>query len=833
MGEPSPARGSAGVMKAVAAGVLLCAAFALLEWVIPGSIVGSGDAALHHLFLSFLILALGASLTAFLIFRDRYINAREKLAASEMRFRTAFRTSPDSININRLSDGLYIEVNEGFLALTGYAREEVVGKTSVELSIWSDLADRERLVAGLREKGEFQNLHAWFRIKDGSRKFCLMSAKIIMLDGVPHILSVTRDISDLKAAQDERRKSEEKYERIFQNMGDVYYEASLAGTLLEISPSVKTLLGYERELVLGEPIVKYYADPTQRDEFIRHLTTDGEVNDYWVVLTTNFGRTTHVSVNARLVDDAGHGDARYCGTIRDIEYQYRARKALAQSEEKYRALVEHANSMILRLTPGGEVIFANEFALEFLGFAPGELIGRNAVGLLFAPSEERDAGLYLEGRFTPGVFVAETLKKDGSRAFVNWSVSFYGEAPGTSGAALFVGNDVTARIEAERKLQAMEAHLAAAQKFEALGTLASGIAHDFNNVLSAIIGYAELSMLALPEGERARDHQANILAAANRAAQLVRQILTFARRADRQAIPVHLSPLARETVNFLRASLPANIEIRKDIATDGVVEGDPARIHQVLMNLCTNAVKAMPEGGILTVAAKIETIEEGWEPPLKPGKYYLLTVADTGVGMSEEVRARAFDPFFTTRGDAGGTGMGLAVVRGIVSDLGGEITVESAPGAGSSFRVYLPLIEGGQEAFAPESGIEPTGSELILLVEDEKLIADATARNLESLGYRVIVSLDANEALMIFRRTPGIFDLVIADMTMPGMTGDLLVSKLRVYRKDVPIILCSGFSERMNDEKARALCVSSYLQKPLTRGELARATRKALDGKVD
>lgn len=827
--------GSGVIAKAAASGASLALALVLVELIFSDFGDAKTSPLLHNYFILGVILLFGLALTLFVIYKHRFGLARENLAASEERFRTAFHTSPDSISINRLPDSRYVEVNDGFCALSGFAREEVIGHTPNELAVWVDHGERAKFLEGLKSKGEVKNLEANFRLKDGSIIPGLVSAKMITLGGKPHILSVTREIGELKEAQRARAKSQEKYARIFGNIQDVYYEATVRGMLIDISPSVEKVLGYTPTEAVGNAIVDFYVNPGDRGAFIKELTSKGEVYDYLVELKDKRGGGKHVSVNARLVPDPHGGEARYCGTIRDVELQHRAQEALARSEGKYRALVERSNSMILRLDGAGRIVFANEYALDFLGRGPGELLGRDAKELMASPQEKGGANPALSEAAGMGhAILAEVARPDGGRAFVNWSVSADRNGSGETKGYLCVGLDVTAEVEAERKVQLMEAHLAQAQKFEALGTLASGIAHDFNNVLSAVVGYAELTLLSVPEGSPASEHQKAILAAGDRAAQLVRQILTFARRnEENRTVTVMLAPLTREVLKFLRASLPANVEIIQRIGANAVVEADPTRIHQVLMNLCTNAVKAMPEGGALTVTLGRRTVPpdaQGIEAALKHGEYCLLTVADTGVGMPPDVLSRAFDPFFTTRVGEGGTGMGLAVVRGIVADLKGDILVESEIGKGSTFMVYLPFAS--PEAIAAETRESevPTGSGRVLVVDDEPPIADATARMLESLGYRAIVATGAGEALASFEGGPETFDLAIVDMTMPGMTGDRLIAKLRALRPGLPAILCSGFSERMNEEKAAALNLSAYLTKPLTRGELARAAKKALKG---
>ena len=394
----------------------------------------------------------------------------------------------------------------------------------------------------------------------------------------------------------------------------------------------------------------------------------------------------------------------------------------------------------------------------------------------------------------------------------------------------------------ERKLAAEEAaklqsRLKQAQKMEALGTLAGGIAHDFNNILSAIIGYTELSKMKLPEDSKVRAYQDEIFKAGNRAKDLVKQILIFSRQTEHELKPVPVKFIIKEALALLRASLPSTIEIHQDTQTDSLVLSDPTQIHQILMNLCTNAGHAMEQkGGVLRVDMVDVELDSGFTatyPDLKPGPYIKLTVSDTGYGMSSEVMNRIFDPFFTTKERGMGTGMGLSVVHSIVESYGGVVGAYSEPGKGSAFKVFLPVIEGKQKS---EAGVEkpiPKGTERILLVDDEPSLVEMGKELLEILGYEVTTSVSSNDALEIFKAEPERFDLVITDMTMPNMTGENLAKELIAIREDIPVILCTGFSSGMTEKNVKSMGIRAFVAKPILRQDMAETIRKVLDRGID
>jgi len=381
----------------------------------------------------------------------------------------------------------------------------------------------------------------------------------------------------------------------------------------------------------------------------------------------------------------------------------------------------------------------------------------------------------------------------------------------------------------------LEAQLQQVDRMQSIGTLAGGIAHDFNNILSAIIGYTELTVDYLEKGSLPYNNLQEVLEAGERAKDLINQILTFSRQSKQDLKPLQLKLIINEVLKLIRATFPSSIEIQKDLTSDAAILGDQIKIHQVLMNLCTNASHAMQEkGGMLSVSLSEVELDSSYivkHFDIKPGSYLKLSISDTGHGMSASLMGHIFDPFFTTKEKGKGTGMGLSVVHGIVKSHNGTIHVYSEPGEGSTFNVYLPIIEKQLEQKIRAKKPIPTGTEHILFVDDEESLIDMGKQSLVSLGYNVTTRISSIEALELFKTQPDAFDLVITDLTMTNMTGDELAEKIMAIRPDIPVILCTGFSTRITEEKAKSMGIKAFIMKPMIRKDIAETIRKVIDHK--
>jgi PAS domain S-box-containing protein len=506
-----------------------------------------------------------------------------------------------------------------------------------------------------------------------------------------------------------------------------------------------------------------------------------------------------------------------------IRFRTRVERELRISEERFKQLSESSSDGIVIHNQGVALHF-NQVFLDMYGYSSDELRDRDVIALLLSPESQAIARKRVEENSCEPYEVVG-IRKNGQE----FPVEIRARYLELEGRLLRVTS--TRDLTQQKK---MEAHLVQSQKLEAIGTLAGGIAHDFNNILSAILGYAQLAQLEAPRGSELLSDLDQIVVAGNRARDLVRQILTFSRQTLSEAIPLSLISIVKETLKMIRASLPTTIEIRTRLESDAFILADPTLIHQVLMNLVTNAALAMrADGGTLDIELKNRVLsldEIASYPGVQPGKFVQLSVGDTGCGMSPDVQRRIFEPFFTTRSPGEGTGLGLSMVHGIVHNLGGAILVYSEEGKGSVFRVLLPVYQESAVESEPEPGDDdlPRGTERILVVDDETFQTDLASRILGGLGYRVTTVNSSLEALSLFQQDPTAFDLVISDMTMPRMTGDVLVSRLREARANIPVLLCTGYSERVTNEKMEKWGIQAFAVKPLSRREMAEKVREAL-----
>jgi signal transduction histidine kinase/CheY-like chemotaxis protein len=388
------------------------------------------------------------------------------------------------------------------------------------------------------------------------------------------------------------------------------------------------------------------------------------------------------------------------------------------------------------------------------------------------------------------------------------------------------------RREAEKAQ--LDRALRHSQKMEAIGTLSGGIAHDFNNILGIIMANTELAISEVPEGSPSFQKLDGVLKAVIRAKDLIMQILTFSHKNQQELSPLQIGPIVKECLKMMRASLPATIEIRHDIAdSPGIILSDPTRIHQVLINLCNNAAYAMKDkGGILKVGLKNVSLDENDAKQYKglvPGDYLSLTVKDTGEGIEPEIMERIFEPYFTTKAMGVGSGMGLAIVHGIVQNSGGAIRAESEPGKGTSFEILFPVIEIQPRPQVETGGTFAKGSERILFVDDEDNLVLAARYNLERFGYDITTETNPLQALELFKSRPDQFDIVITDMTMPDMTGESLAKAVMEIRPDIPVIICTGFSDRISEQQAKGMGAKAFVMKPVLTGDMTRIIRKVLD----
>lgn len=520
------------------------------------------------------------------------------------------------------------------------------------------------------------------------------------------------------------------------------------------------------------------------------------------------------------------------GTSQDITKQVLDEKALRDSEEKYRNIFENAVEGFFRSTPEGRFIDVNPAFSKMLGYeSPEEVVSSItdiATEYYVDPEDRRRYQKELQKSGQVDDMEFRVRRKDGSEIWVANSTKAYFDEEGNVIRYEGIINDITERIKTEEERDKLRIQLAQGQKMQAIGTLAGGVAHDFNNILSSIIGFSELALENVEKESVLEDSLQEILSAGVRAKELVKQILTFARKNDTTPKPVDVQKAAKEALRFLRSIIPTSVDIQSRLESNALVMGDSSQIQQLFMNLCTNAAYAMEkEGGVLEVQLRDVTFDE--HPNLGAGRFVEIRISDTGIGIHAKHLSSIFDPYFTTKGLGEGTGLGLAVVHGIVKQAGGDISVQSDIGKGTVFTTHLPALDSRTQVAEDAREDTPVGTERILFVDDEKPIARMSRQILKGLGYEVMAFTSSSEALDAFRSDPNAFDLVVTDMTMPQMNGDKLAKAMLSIRSDIPVILCTGYSRQISKQKAAELGIRAFAMKPLDKRELANIVRTVLD----
>jgi len=732
-----------------------------------------------------------------------------------------------------------VSCNPQFEEMFQFKESEIRGKNLDEIVVSAAYTGSAISYTSRVLKGEAVHGSSRRKRKDGKLiDVEFFGVPVIVDNEILGIYAIYRDITAEKRARQALQESEARYRNLFEGVPVALYRTSPSGRILQANPALVQLLGYPNLQTLLEVNAEEIEDPEERKRMLALLMETGEIRDFETQLRRYDGTLIWVQDTARAVHDAEGRLLHYEGSLVDVTERKSARLALHESEKKYRDLFDTISDFIYTHDLEGHFVTVNRAAAETLGYIPKDLIGRPISDFMFPEYRHAFYEEYLPRIKRDGALdgITKYLAHDGSTHYIEYRsvlVNQNGRNPVVSGS----GRNITDRILAQREVSRLEQQLQQAQKMEAIGTLAGGVAHDFNNILAAIIGYTELAGLQLADDHKAIGSLKEVLKAGHRAKDLVKQILSFSRQSQQELRPVDITPIVKEALKLLRASLPATIDIKQNIeSTMGTVQADPTQIHQVLMNLCTNAAHAMRrEGGTLEVTIKkmdVDTIAAREYADLHPGPYLRLTVKDTGHGIPSDILQRIFEPYFSTKGRDQSTGLGLAVVHGIVKSHRGIVLVESEPGQGTTFHVYLPLINGTTYTQRmPASEALPTGTESILFVDDEGVLVDIGKKMLEHLGYEVVTRTSSIEALEMFRTNPDRFELVITDMTMPNMTGETLAKEIMKIRNDMPIILCTGFSERISEEKAKALGIRKFLMKPLVLREFAKTIREALDTK--
>ena len=644
------------------------------------------------------------------------------------------------------------------------------------------------------------------------------------------------DITERKRVEKALRESERKWRNILVSTPQIGISLDPQARIVFANEHLLKLTGWKRREIIGRDWFEMFIPEYIREEVRKVFQTTISQKDaldfsnYENEILTRSGDLLNIAwSNVVNKDSEGNVSEITCLGV-DLTERRKAENEIRKQKRLFETMFNTIPDGVVITNTRREIQLANKGVETTFGYRPEDLLGKSTEMLYANQSKYREAGsaVFDKNAKKPGdLYITRYRKKSGQE--------FTGE---TFGAKLldennqWIGNlgimrDITEREQAEMRVQQ-------AQKMESIGNLAGGIAHDFNNILFPIIGIAELLLEDLPKDSQEYENAQEILRAGKRGSDLVNQILAFSRQSAHQLIPVRAQQILREVLKLMRATIPSYIEIHEDIQSDcGLMMANPTQIHQVAMNIITNAFHAMEsDGGKITVKLKEVTLESGELPGsfLESGRYAVLSISDSGHGMSADLLTKIFEPYFTTKEQGKGTGLGLAVAYGIVKEHKGEIKVYSELGKGTTFNIYLPVMSrpSGMESH-DATEVNHSGHERILVVDDEAAIAKLEKQMLERLGYKVTSRVNSLEAVEVFKARPDDFDVVVTDMTMPHLTGDQLVRELRMIRPDIPVIICTGFSERINAGKAEKIGIQGFLMKPILKAELSRIVRKVLD----
>ena len=726
-----------------------------------------------------------------------------------------------------------IEVNRRLCEMYGYSREELVGQSAEILHLdRTQFEGFRQWFDNARNDGPLMQIEYQYRRKDGSTFWAVISGGALVLpDGNMGVVWSLTDISDKKQTEAELAIERSHMQTLFEVNGSGMLVVSATRQILQVNSQFCNLFGYSREELVGQSARVLHVDQQHYEDWAPRFQ---EAKAGFPIASADYpwrrkDGTVFWCFFAGVKMHLPSGESGVLWNVIDIT----ERKKIEEQLYLMLFAINAANEGFFLADESGGIRFVNDGACRSLGYSREELLAMRVFDIDPVESVEKwpEHWQYL---MEHGSRTIETVHraKDGTEFPVEVSIS----SVTYNGISYICGlaRDITERLRAEEEKTKLESQLRQSQKMEAIGTLAGGIAHDFNNILAIILGYAELTLYETPETDPRRNKLSEIIKATTRAKDLVRQILDFSRKVERTRKPFLLAPLLKETLNMVRASIPSTIAIEERIsAEDSTVLGDPSQLHQVIINLCTNAFHAMEEqGGTLSIT--LDSVQLGREEAtgleIGEGRYVRLIVADSGCGISPALQSRIFEPYFTTKGVGKGSGMGLAVVHGILRSHGGLVRLTSQEGRGSSFEVLLPaMAQPAVEKVEEEGSSCPPGTERILVVDDEPAITEMVNQWLGRLGYRVTTSNNSVEALAMVRENPSGFDLIVTDQSMPFMPGSELAKEVLAIRPDLPIILCTGYSAILTEEKAMELGIKRYAHKPLQGNELARLVREVLD----
>ena len=733
--------------------------------------------------------------------------------------------------LNTLDDPIFVKdeqhrwvlLNDSSCLVMGGDRKDLIGKTDYDI-FPKEQADvfweKDNLVFETGKININEEEITW-----NGKLHTISTKKSLYIDAIKeskYLVGNIRDITEQKRAIEDRLK----LAAIVETSDDAIIAKTLDGNIVSWNNGAEKIYGYSAQEVIGKHIsilCPQYLEK-EADDFIEIIRNGENLKSFVTKRLRKDGNAIDVSLTISPIKNNKNEIIGASTIARDITHF----KHTVEDKNRLLKAIEQVAESIVITDIDGSIQYINPAFIKTTGYSLDESLGKNPS---FFKSNKHDNYFYrnlwltiTRGDVWEGHLI--NRKKDGTLFEEAVTISPVKNESGVITNFVAVKRDVTDEVALEKQLQQ-------SQKFEAVGTLAGGIAHDFNNILSSIIGFTELALDDSVKGSSIENSLQEVYSAGKRAKDLVKQILTFARQSDEELKPIKAKLIVKEVVSFLRSSIPTTIKIKQKIKSESWIMGNPTQLHQVLMNLCTNAAYAMEkDGGTLEVGLtdiRIDSKNTILDLKLNPCDYVKLIVSDTGTGISPEIIETIFEPYFTTKPPGEGTGLGLALIQGIVEKYNGKIIVESELGKGSVFTIYFPIFKTTETYRSYGTEPLPTGSERILFVDDEMSISKMGDQILSRLGYSVAIRSSSVEALELFKLKPFDFDLVITDMTMPNMTGDKLAVELIKIRPEIPVILCTGYSKKISDGTAAQLGIKAFVFKPVLKANLAKTVRKVLD----
>ncbi|KIX15786.1 PAS domain S-box protein [Dethiosulfatarculus sandiegensis] len=758
--------------------------------------------------------------------------AETALIESESRYRSLSENFPNGALLLIDEDFCYLAAGGQALTRLGIVGRDLIGLTIGEAfpELWQTL--KPHCLTALKGR------ESWCEIKHKGR---IYSNHIlpVQAQSQARALVVLQDIT-------RRRQAEESLHMqslVLEQIQDMVTVTDLKGRIQYVNQATCNIFGKSKEELLGQHVRVYGDDPANSaalDEILAQTREKG----HWrgqVVNHVARGMPLFLDCRTHTVRSPDGRPIAFCGISTDISERIESEELLKESEHRFRSFVENANDIVYELSPQGVLTYVSPNWLEFMGEAPEEALHR-PLALYVHPEDQEKLDLFLVKVLDPDQcqksLEYRALHADGSIHWHTATASCLYDEQGELVSFVGIARDMTDAKLLEQEKQVLESQLRQAQKMEAVGTLAGGIAHDFNNILTTISGYSELALDDATRGKATPLELNQILKAADRAKELIQQIMVFSRKAAFEPRPVNLNQLIRDAVSIIKRTIPKMISVEENLAKDlYLTNGDATRLEQVILNLASNAKDAMPQGGRLIIETENVNLDNEFVAGhlgVKPGDYIQLTVSDTGMGMDKETLDHIFEPFYTTKEVGKGTGLGLASVYGIVKSHQGYTSCYSEPKRGASFKIFLPALretdqEGEKAVESPL--VEVQGFETVLVVDDEKPLRKLASRMLTSLGYKVLTASNGEGAIEIYKEKLGEVDLVIMDLGMPGMGGKKALETILAIDPKAKVVIGSGYSANGQVKDALGSGASGYIAKPFRKTELLKAVRTVLDKK--